>query len=104
MFAEANDYRLTHLSEAEQLATTAAKAPLAQEKTQAVGTKFLSSAKLNELQTSGQVANWMGPLQKLFVENGQLTQPADPKQFINTAVPSDALKQVGRTVRGVEVR
>lgn len=92
VFAAANDYRRTHLGEAEQLAATSDKAPLAQEKLQASGTQFLSSAKLNQLQTSGQVYKWMGPLQKLFVQNGQLSKPGSPKQFIDTTVLSDALK------------
>lgn len=91
VFAEANDYRQTHLDEAEQLAATAAKAPLAQEKLQASGTQFLPTAKLNQLQTSGQVNKWMGPLQELFVQDGQLTKPAPPEQFINTTILSDAL-------------
>lgn len=92
VFAAANDYRKTHLAEAEQLASTADMAPLGQEKLQASGTTFLSSAKLNQLQTSGQVYKWMDPLQQLFVQNGQLSKPGVPQQFINTTVLSDAMK------------
>lgn len=92
VFAEANDYRVQNLDQAEQLAASADKAPLAQEKTQAGGTEFLPTTKINSMQTSGEVYKWMGPLQELFVENKQLTKPVSAESFIDTTILADAVQ------------
>lgn len=89
--AKANDYRIQHIDEAVQLTSKYTQVPEDSLKAQVDTTEWIASHTQIDYFKDGTVNKWFENLEKLFVQNGKLTEVVPANKFVS---PDPYLKAV----------
>jgi NitT/TauT family transport system substrate-binding protein len=83
VFAQANDYRDSHLSQVVQWTATLAQAPAAGLQAQTTTTQWLTSSQIAQDNQNGTTYHWFNGLNNVFVQMKRLSTPGNPQDFVN---------------------
>lgn len=82
-WSKANDYRIKNIDEAVQLTSKFTQVPEDSLKIQVGTTEWIESKKIDESLKDGTAKKWFENLEKLFVDNGKLTEVVNGDKFIS---------------------
>lgn len=92
VFIQANDYRMTHISQAVTWTADLAHVPAAGLQAQATTTKWLSSSQIQTDNQNGTTYQWLDGLNQQFVHMQKMSSPGNAKTFVNVDLFAKAMQ------------